>query len=82
MELQTHIFGVFQEPGFGRLGIGDGLLGGESLSVTELHGINLTCIRNKSDIQSSQIVALPGEFLDIITFVIYTTVALVYMMPE
>lgn len=34
-EAATHVFGVFQEPSFGRLGVGDGLLGGESLSVTQ-----------------------------------------------
>lgn len=29
--LQTHIFGVFKEPFFGRLGVGNCLLGGEGL---------------------------------------------------
>lgn len=86
VELQTHVFGVFQEPGFGRLSIGDGLLGGESLSMTELGGINLKCIQDKSYIHSSQNCKVanhhPGEFLYKITCVIYITVALVYMMPE
>lgn len=63
VERQTHVFGVFQEPGFGRLGIGDGLLGGESLSMTELDGINLKCIQDKSYIQSSEIVKLPTTIL-------------------
>lgn len=37
----THILGVFEEPCFGRLSVGYGLLGSECLKVENKNNINL-----------------------------------------
>lgn len=36
----THVFGMFKEPGFGRLSIGDGFLGGERLQTESVEAFN------------------------------------------